>query len=151
MVLLMRLGMLFLGRSWTVAIALFCAALLGCGSGKPWGTVPVSGKVTYEDGSLIPVKSMRISFAPQTPPIDAKTFPRQGTAGVNVADGTFDKITTYKFADGLIPGKHKVVVIAMEDGRGLSEKIPKEYTTAGTTPIEIDTADSPLEIKIHKP
>jgi hypothetical protein len=125
--------------------------LLGCGSGNPWEPVPVNGKITYEDGSIIPVKSIRIFFAPQTPPLDDKTFPRQGAVGVNVADGSFDQVTTYKFADGLIPGKHKVVVAADDGDREPSPKVPKEYTSADTTPLEIDTADSPLHIKIRKP
>jgi hypothetical protein len=126
-------------------------ALTGCGSGNPWSTVEVSGKITYEDGSVIPAQSIKVFFASQAPPADAKTFPRQGSVGVNTADGSFDKITTYKYGDGLIPGKHKVVVTAYDGGRDLSPKVPKEYTTVATTPLEIDTADVPLEIKIRKP
>ena len=131
-------------------VALVCA---GCGSGNPWDPVQVSGKITYEDGSVIPVGGMRLYFMPQTPPVDAKTFPRQGVVGVNIADGTFDKITTYKHADGLIPGKHKVIVAANErgGGGGSAVKIPKEYASIETTPIVIDTADSPIHIKIRKP
>jgi hypothetical protein len=133
-----------------VCVAL-ASGLTGCGSGNPWDTVDVSGKITYDDGSIIPVSSMKLYFAPQTPPADEKTFPRQGSVGVNAADGSFEKITTYKHGDGLIPGKHKVVVAAYDGGRDLSPKVPKEYTTAATTPLEIDTADSPLAIKIRRP
>jgi hypothetical protein len=126
--------------------------LSGCGSGKPWDLVKVNGKVTYEDGSPIPVASMKLYFASQQPPADAKTFPRQGSVGVNVADGTFDNVTTYKYADGLIAGRHKVVVAAYDaDSRDLSPKVPGEYATASTTPIEIDTANVPLQIRIRKP
>jgi hypothetical protein len=127
-------------------------ALTGCGSGNPWSTVDVSGKITYQDGTAIPAQSIKLYFASQVPPVDAKTFPRQGSVGVNPADGSFEKVTTYKYGDGLIPGKHKVVVVAYDSGgRDLSPAIPKEYTTVATTPLEIDTADLPLEIKIHKP
>jgi hypothetical protein len=131
--------------------AAILATAAGCGSGRPWDTVAVSGKITYDDGSVIPVQSLRLYFAPQTPPVDAKTFPRQGSVGVNPADGRFDRVTTYKDGDGLIPGKHKVVVAAYDGGRDLSPKVPREYTTAATTPLEIDTANLPLEIKIRKP
>jgi hypothetical protein len=136
-------------------LSLFVAVVvsLGCGQRNAWTTVPVSGKITYEDGSLIPVGGMRLYFMSEAPPPDAKTFPRQGAVGVNVADGTFDKITTYKFADGLIQGKHKVIVDVSERGvrKGGKPKVPKEYGSLTTTPLEIDTADAPLHIKIRKP
>jgi hypothetical protein len=140
-----------MGRVYSIVAAALIASLTGCGSGKPWDTVAVSGKLTYDDGSPIRASSIKLYFAPQTPPADAKTFPKQGSVGVNSADGTFDNITTYKYGDGLIPGKHKVVIAAYDGGRDLSPKVPKEYTTVATTPLEVDTADSPLEIKIRKP
>jgi hypothetical protein len=137
---------------YRTSLAIILSVLGGCGSGKPWDLVTVNGKVTYEDGSLIPVSSMKLYFASQAPPADAKTFPRQGSVGVNVADGTFENVTTYKYADGLIAGKHKVVVAAYDSGsRDLSPKVPREYASAATTPLEIDTANLPIEIKIRKP
>ena len=137
-------------------IVYFAATLMfamagGCGGDTPWSPVDVTGKVTYEDGSLIPVQSMKLYFAPQTPPKDKKTFPRQGSVGVNVADGSFSNVTTYQYGDGLIPGKHKVLVVAYDGGRDLSPKVPRAYSSVTTTPLEIDTANSPLEIKIRKP
>jgi hypothetical protein len=140
-----------MNRRLTVASALLVATIAGCGSGNPWDTVAVSGKVAYEDGTVVPAQSIRLFFAPQTPPADSKTYPRQGVADVSPTDGKFDSVTTYKYADGLITGKHKVVVVAFDGGRNLSQKVPKEYTSVATTPLEIDTADSPLEIKISKP
>jgi len=76
------------------AVAAVVAMTGGCGSDTPWSPVDVTGKVTYEDGSLIPVQSMKLYFAPQMPPKDKKTFPRQGSVGVNVADGSFRDVTT---------------------------------------------------------
>jgi hypothetical protein len=135
-----------------ISLAILLGALAGCGSGKPWELVEVSGKVSYEDGSVIPINSMMLYFASQQPPADAKTFPRQGSVSVNIADGTFNNVTTYKYGDGLIAGKHKVVVAAYDiGGRDLSPKVPGEYATASTTPLEIDTANLPLEIRIRKP
>jgi hypothetical protein len=139
-------------HTWqVVSTVLWISLLAGCGSGNPWRTVAVSGKITYEDGTVIPADSIKLFFASQAPPADAKTFPRQGSVGVNAADGSFENITTYKYGDGLIPGKHKVVVTAYDGGRDLSRAVPREYTTVATTPLEIDTADAPLEIKIRKP
>ncbi|HVT29350.1 MAG TPA: hypothetical protein VHE81_15140 [Lacipirellulaceae bacterium] len=134
-----------------VLIALVIAFLAGCGSGTPWSPVPVTGKVTYEDGSVIPVKSMKLYFSPQTPPKDPKTYPREGVAIIDVATGSFQNVTTYKYNDGLIPGKHKVMVVAYDGERTLSPKVPKKCASFSTTPIVIDTATLPLEIKVPKP
>jgi hypothetical protein len=133
-----------------VAAAIFCACV-GCGKRDPWSPVQIAGKVTYEDGTAIPVSGLKLYFVPQTPPIDGKIFPRQGIVVVG-SDGTFDTATTYKYGDGVIPGKHKVAAVAYaQDGRRLSPDIPAIYTKASSTPLEIDTADSPLHIKIRKP
>jgi hypothetical protein len=47
--------------------------LAGCGGSQPFSTVPVSGKVMYEDGSLIPAPQIQVMFVPQVPPVDKKT------------------------------------------------------------------------------
>ncbi|HEX5472683.1 MAG TPA: hypothetical protein VFW73_12405 [Lacipirellulaceae bacterium] len=132
-------------------LALAVAFSVGCGSRNPWSPIPVTGKVCYEDGSVIPVKSMKLYFSPQTPPKDPKTYPREGAAIVDVATGLIQSVTTYKFNDGLIPGKHKVMVVAYDGERTLSRKVPKQCASFSTTPIVIDTAALPLEIKVPKP
>ena len=76
--------------------------LAGCGGGDPFSYVKVSGKVTYEDGSLIPVESLELTFFPQSGPIDPKTYPRPGLAGVDKATGTFSFVTSHKAGDGLV-------------------------------------------------
>ena len=66
-----------MSRLFSLIAAVSIGVLAGCGSGNPWDPVQVSGKITYEDGSIIPVGGMKLYFAPQTPPIDSKTFPRR--------------------------------------------------------------------------
>lgn len=130
-------------NTFLVGVALL-AHLSGCGSsGNPFESVPVSGKITYEDGSLIPVQGMRVFFHSLEPPKDGK-HPRPAVVGVG-ADGTFKDVTTYKYADGLILGKYKV---ALE-----SSKVPKEYRLPTTTPLVIEVTKSGqfLEIKVPKP
>lgn len=65
-------------------------------------------------------------------------------------DGVFGTPTSHKPGDGLVPGKHKVAIQYATDENGNS-LVPREYTTIATTPLEIDTADSPFEIVIPKP
>ena len=68
-----------------------------------------------------------------------------------MADGNFEYATTYRAYDGVIPGKCKVVVSASDGARELSTKVPKAYAAITTTPLEVDTANLPFELKIKKP
>jgi hypothetical protein len=126
---------------------LACLAI-GCGSGSPFDYEKVSGKVTYEDGTLIP-GATRLQFIAQDAPAVEGASPRPAVANVN-PQGEFDCATSYKYGDGLIPGKHKV---AIDSGGDPTKKVPvpKEYLSPSTTPLIVDTADAPLEIKVPKP
>ena len=138
----------------SVAILLSCVVgfALGCGSGSPFDYVPVSGKVTYEDGTPIPASSIHLTFISAAPPVNEKMHPRPAKAkGVNIADGTFDVVTSYKYGDGLIPGKHKVLVKAYDADGKLSSAVPSEYVHPNTTPLVIDTADTPFHLKVKRP
>jgi hypothetical protein len=130
-----------------------CVAVLsifnvGCGSRGPFKYVRVSGKVSYEDGSPIP-GGCKATFISQDAAPVGNAYPRQGIANVN-AEGEFESVTSYKYADGLVPGKHKVVIQAANERDG-KPVVPKEYANVETTPLVIDTANSPLDIKVPKP
>ena len=138
-------------RERILAVALLTVAVEGCGgSATPFEAVPVSGKVVYDDGSPIPVPGMELSFHSMTPPKDG-FYPRVGAANVG-GDGSFAMVTSHKYADGLLPGKHKVVIISREGGQ-LTKKIPKECAVLSSTPIEVEVTESGqfLEIKVPKP
>lgn len=120
----------------------------GCGSNSPFEYVKVSGKLTYEDGTPIPADGIKLVFNSQAPPI-GDAHPRPGSAMVS-ASGEFNDVTSYKYADGLVPGKHKVSILYATDADG-KLLVPVEYTKANTTPLMVDTADAPFEIKVPKP
>jgi hypothetical protein len=130
-------------------VAGLCA--VGCSDGSPYDLVKVSGTVKYEDGSLIPAETILLKFEPQAAALDAKTHPRKAYAEVNVADGTFDTVTTHKYGDGVVAGLHKVLVIPTTRDGKVTKFIPQEYRHPTTTPIEIDTDKLPLEIRVKKP
>ena len=137
-------------RDW-LAIGALTALFAGCGgTGSPFDSVPVSGKVTYDDGSLIPVEAIKVYFHCLEPPIDGM-HPRPATVGVG-SDGTFNDVTTYKYADGLVLGKHKVSLVCME-GNKPTKKIPRDYAIPSKTPlrIEVTEAGQYLEIKVPRP
>ncbi|MCA9248742.1 MAG: hypothetical protein KDA42_16565 [Planctomycetales bacterium] len=136
---------------WNSLVVTCCIACVGCSSDEPFDYIPVEGKITYEDGSLIPAQQIRLTFYSDAEAIDAKTHPLPGGTNVNVEDGTFKQVTSHKFGDGLIPGKHKVVVEALDENERPLPVVPREYLSQATTPLEADTANLPLELKVAKP
>ena len=138
----------FPGRKWG-CIPLVCVVLLGgivgCGGSDPYEAVPVSGKVTFDDGSRIPVGRMTLTFTSQTEAVDNKTHPRPAQAEINVTDGTFSAVTTLKAGDGLIPGKHKVEGFTY-DGNG--NPVPMAILP---TEIEVSDGSVVFEFKVPKP
>lgn len=135
---------------WIYGLLGTAACLLGgCGSDLPFGAMmPIEGTITYEDGTPIP--GVYLQFIPQTPPLDAKTYPRPGVAQVD-ADGTIVLVSSYKYRDGIVSGKHKVMVKS-QDGAGVpTGAVDKKYGSARTTPLVVDTANMPFQIKVEKP
>jgi hypothetical protein len=106
----------------------------------------VRGKVVFEDGS--PLTGGELQFVSQAP-AKGLAHPRPAAAHLK-ADGTFDAVTSHKYGDGLIPGKHKVAILNARGSDGTS-LVPEKYTNSATTPLEVDTADAPLEIVVPKP
>jgi hypothetical protein len=121
----------------------------GCSDGNPFEYVPVSGQLTYEDGSLIPAGGMRLQFEPlDVTPIDGM-YPRPASTGLD-AEGRFAEVTSYKFGDGLMPGRHKVAIAYATDKAG-KLLVPQSCTHLSTTPLVADTAELPLKILVPKP
>ena len=80
------------------------ALLPGCVGGDPFSYVPVSGKVTYDDGSKIPA-SMELKFLPiSQQALDAQTYPRSGSAVVDAETGEYASVTSHYAGDGLVRG-----------------------------------------------
>lgn len=142
---MLRAGYLLFGT-------LLCGLLLtGCGSKEPFAYVPVSGTVTYEDGSLIQADSVEVTFYPQAPPKDPKTHPRPGVCIVNLTDGSFKDATSHKPGDGIVPGAQKVTVQTFDSTHTPTDVLPKEYTDPSTTPLTYDTtSNQPAVIKVPK-
>lgn len=135
----------------SVALALLTAGIGGCGGSGPYGLKRVNGTVTYEDGSVIPAHRIEIKFWSMEQPLDEKTHPRPGVAEVQVDSGKFSDVSTYDYGDGAIKGRHKVVIMAMDEGNVPIPVIPGVYLSPETTPLEVTTDDAPFEFKLPKP
>jgi hypothetical protein len=143
----------------SACISPFIASLAGCGSGEPFSYVPAKGTVTYEDGTLIPAPRLRLTFIAVDPPTagDEKIFAPKGKGDVvngdgKNTDGHFEDVTSHKFGDGLLPGKHKVLIVPIDaNERRLEGVVPPEYGEVNKTPVIVDTAEQPFVIKVKKP
>ena len=107
--------------------------------------------MTYDDGSLIQAEGITLVFSSQVEALDGKTNPTDGTAIVNVADGTFSCASTYGYGDGVIPGKHKIAVQPTKGGVPAPELVPDNYMDPRKTPLEktIESAAT-LELTVPK-
>ncbi len=127
--------------------------MTGCsGSNDPFSYATVSGKVTYEDGSIIPANNIKVSFVSESPPAGNK-YPRPGWALVDEKTGKFGCPTSHTPFDGLVRGKHKVVITVASGPQPLpANLVPPEYADPKKTPLEADTADpNSFNLKVHKP
>ena len=132
-----------------IAVAALFTLLAGCQGGSPFDYVPVSGQVTFEDGDIIPAKGMKLQFATVDIGPKGDMYPRPATASLD-AQGRFNYATSYKHADGLVPGRHKVAIGYAKDAKG-KLLIPKECTHLSTTPLVVDTDELPLKILVPRP
>jgi hypothetical protein len=132
-------------------LTLALCGFAGCAPGNPFDQVQVSGTLTYEDGTLIPADMIILKFEPLAAPLDTKTHPPSGMSYVNVSDGTFDVVTSHKYSDGLVRGKHRVLVSATTESGESMKLVPDEYLDSGRTPLVVDTAESPFRLLVRKP
>lgn len=133
-----------------VGIALL-VPLCGCGAREPFEFVRVSGRVCYEDGTPLPVKHLTVHFHPRAAAKDKNTFPRTGSASVDSQTGRFSSVTSHRQDDGLVKGKHKATLHV--PGRlPLPAEIASDvYSDPERTPLEIDTGESPFDLRVAKP
>lgn len=106
--------------------------VLGCADSRPT-RVPVSGKVIL-DGEPLPNCTLQFSSS-------------KGRSSFGVTDeaGKFT-LGCYEDADGVLPGKHRVVVVAKKeiDGNTIQWNAPKKYLDYTTSGLEY-TIDEPTE------
>jgi hypothetical protein len=120
----------------SLLLALFLLSLNGCGDNLP-KRVPVSGHVFF-DGK--PLETGGIGFM----------TPGQRSSHGELGPGGKFTVSTFSENDGLMPGKHTVVVCAKEDINANSMKwyAPKKYADPQTSGLEIDITGPTSDLKI---
>ena len=119
-----------------VGLAASVVVLAGCGGGE-MKTAVVRGKVTYNGR---PVPNGTITFVPEGGGPSA--------TGQTGSDGTF-ALTTYKSDDGAVLGKHKVMIVAVQDTSNLLPEqrnlpapvIPDKYLSTATSDLTATVED----------
>lgn len=136
---------------WTTAAALAAGAALFSGCGKPerLPTIPVSGKVTYEDGSLVPANGMELRLLTPQKLID-EGYPVAATARIDTRDGKFTEATTWEHGDGVMAGEHEVEVVRTGDEKDPGGIQAKAYRGDRVWPKKVSVdPDKPDSHVIH--
>ena len=127
-----------------IVVGLLFTAAIGCGETNPFDMAPVTGKITYEDGALIPATRIRVEFIPEGEAI-GKQYPKSGRADVDPNDGAFRHVTTHKHNDGLIVGRHEVSAVSYDaDNNSTQLEIVNRE-------VEVTAGENTLEIKVTRP
>jgi hypothetical protein len=136
-------GLRIRGALALLAVGLLAAA--GCGTGR----YPVSGRVTYEDGSPLTEGTVVGETADGGEKVMAQGDVRP--------DGTFDW-GTVKPGDGARPGKYRVAVLPRalgdsETAQGMQPAVDGKYTNYETSGItfEVKEGDNELKITVTRP
>jgi hypothetical protein len=146
-------GLLLPGASVAVVLLGIAVVIRGCfsGSDDPFRYMKVSGKVCYEDGSLIPAKRLVVTFIPAETVSENKKFARPGLATVDDTTGEFRSATTRKPNDGIVFGRHRVVLSVSDREPLPDDVVPAVYKDQTKSPLEVDTRKQPFDIRIARP
>lgn len=132
------------------ALWLACA-LPGCGPREPFGYFPTHGTIAYEDGSLLPVEHLVLSFHPQLKPSDNRTSPRPASALVESRTGRFSAVTSHLPGDGLMACTYRVTLHQPSRLPLPRECVDEAYGDPARTPLEIKGGRTVVELRIAKP
>ena len=111
----------------------------------------VSGRVVYEDGSPIPAGDLTLTFVPMVGAAGGERYPRPGHASVMVKTGDFTHASTRRHGDGLVAGRHKVLVTGPNRLPLAKEVLSADYAAYDTTPLEVDTRTQRFDLMVKRP
>ena len=120
-----------------LVVVLPCVLASGCGQDRP-DRVPVSGQILIDEK---PLTNCTVQFAS-----------RHGRASYGQADqeGRFT-LGCFEEADGVLPGTHRVVVVAKKDidGNTIQWNAPKKYIEYATSELEYTISEPTEDLVIN--
>jgi hypothetical protein len=148
-----RRGRSFRGKRCLAALLLLLAVMAGCNRER-FSFVPVTGKITYTDNTLIQAEKIKVRLVALNPAQDGKDFAPAATGEVNPNDGTFAGVTSVKPLDGVVPGRYRVMVMALARNEKPNGAVPAKYLSATQSPLLIEVTrekhDFP-QLQVEKP
>jgi len=135
------------GHIAVLSVALIAGALFAHGvadsqqsptEGPQPDMAPVSGKLTYDNGSPVPGEHIQIVFIPLVPEGQTSNRNRPSIADVKAEDGTFAFTSTYEEGDGATVGMHRVMITVLGPDGKLSDAVPRVFANPRTTPLKIE-------------
>jgi hypothetical protein len=134
-------------RNYTLLVAALC--LVGC-KGAEFHYVSISGQVTYDDGTLIPVEQIVLNFHSQEARPKGDKHPPTGAAVLDPKTGRFHSGATRQ-AGGLVIGRH-LVTLHLPGRKPLPQHLAAaEYADPSLTPLSVDTNEQPFRIIVKRP
>lgn len=123
--------------------------LLGCG-GSAFRYASVSGQVTYDDGSRLPLEQVVLNFHSLEKQSHGPKVPPPGAVVLDAKTGRFRTGAT-KQSGGLVVGRHRVT-LHLPGRKPLPQHIAAaEYADPSLTPLYVDTNDQPFRISVKRP
>lgn len=117
----------------------------------PFAHHPVSGRILYEDGEVIPAEAITLTFLSTEPLGDRRTCPRPGLAVVEPVSGRFGWVTSHRHGDGIVKGAHRVLVTGKDFMPLPATVVPQDYAEHGATPLEVVSPLSSLDLRVRRP
>lgn len=114
----------------------------GCGRHPPFEMVAVTGRILSRDEKPLNCPRLEVVFIPDANESHTGGLgPRPARALVNVANGRFGDLTTWSAGDGVVAGKHKVLVIARDKHGQPHPAVSSKYGSPRTTPLSVEVID----------
>jgi hypothetical protein len=114
---------------------------------------PVSGKLTYDDGSPVPGARIQVVFLPLVP--EGQTSPRDkpSIADISPETGEFKFTSTYEEGDGATVGLHRIMLTVLGPDGKLNGAVPRVFSDPKTTPlkIEIENRKNWIHFQVPRP
>lgn len=140
------------GVALVLNLLLFAWSLLRWGAqGDRYRTYDLHGSVAYTDGDKVPVDLMLVKLFPVAGTGTTSSVATPVTARVDRTTGRFQ--AKWKGSRDASRTLHawKAVVLSGDQRAFPEDVVPGEYADAERTPLEVDVAKSPVELRLRRP
>lgn len=147
-----RPGVVIACGAGVFAVGCLIAVSLLFGSPRdPFSYRRIHGRLTYDDGEVLPAKEVTLTFVPVDVAADGRRHPRTGQATLIPETGRFEFASTRRRGDGVVAGWHKVLVTGPNRLPLAVDVVSADYSSFDTTPLKVDSRGGRLELMVRRP